>query len=175
MAESDYGLSINGQWRRVASEPHHSLLEVLREELRLTGTKVGCNEGECGSCTVLLDGKPVLACLLLIGDAVGRDVITIEGLSSGDALTGGGQPHPLQAHMVDGGGIQCGYCTPGIIMSAYALLQEQPDPTSEEIRQAIAGNICRCTGYVKIIEAVQSAAAEIAAAKIVAPEIRRRS
>ena len=97
MAESDYGLSINGQWRRVASEPHHSLLEVLREEFRLTGTKVGCNEGECGSCTVLLDGKPVLACLLLIGDAVGRDVITIEGLSSGDALTGGGQPHPLQA------------------------------------------------------------------------------
>jgi carbon-monoxide dehydrogenase small subunit len=161
MANTANGLSINGQWREVASEPHCSLLEVLREELRFTGTKVGCNEGECGSCTVLLEGKPVLACLLLIGDAIGRDVVTIEGLSSGDALTGGGQPHPLQSHMVEGGGIQCGYCTPGIIMSAYALLQEQPDPTSEEVRQAIAGNICRCTGYVKIIDAVQRAAAEI--------------
>ena len=155
MAESGYGLSINGHWREVASEPHHSLLEVLREELRLTGTKVGCNEGECGSCTVLLDGKPVLACLLLIGDAIGREVLTIEGLPRG------GQPHPLQAQMVELGGIQCGYCTPGIIMSAYALLQEQPDPTPEEVRQAIAGNICRCTGYTKIVDAVQRAAAEI--------------
>ena len=139
MAETSYGLSINGEWRDVASEPHHSLLEVLREELRLTGTKVGCNEGECGSCTVLLDGKPVLACLLLIGDAIGRDVLTIEGLSRPDALTGEVRPHPLQQNMVDLGGIQCGYCTPGIIMSSYALLQEQPDPTSEEVRQAIAG------------------------------------
>ena len=155
MTESTYGLSINGEWRDVASEPHHSLLEVLREELRLTGTKVGCNEGECGSCTVLLDGKPVLACLLLIGDAIGRDVLTIEGLSHG------GEPHPLQQQMVDLGGIQCGYCTPGIIMSAYALLREQPDPTAEEVRQAIAGNICRCTGYTKIIDAVQRAATEV--------------
>ena len=155
MAESGYGLSINGQWREVASEPHHSLLEVLREELRLTGTKVGCNEGECGSCTVLLDGKPVLACLLLIGEAIGREVLTVEGLPRG------GQPHPLQQQMVDLGGIQCGYCTPGIIMSAYALLQEQPDPTPDDVRQAIAGNICRCTGYTKIVDAVQRAAAEI--------------
>ena len=155
MAESGYGLSINGHWREVASEPHHSLLEVLREELRLTGTKVGCNEGECGSCTVLLDGKPVLACLLLIGDAFGREVLTIEGLPNI------GQPHPLQQQMVDLGGIQCGYCTPGIIMSAYALLQEQPDPTPDDVRQAIAGNICRCTGYTKIVDAVQRAAAEI--------------
>ena len=155
MAESGYGLSINGQWREVASEPHHSLLELLREELRLTGTKVGCNEGECGSCTVLLDGKPVLACLLLIGDAIGREVLTVEGLPRG------GQPHPLQQQMVDLGGIQCGYCTPGIIMSAYALLQEQPDPTPDDVRQAIAGNICRCTGYTKIVDAVQRAAAEI--------------
>ena len=155
MAEAAYGLSINGEWRDVASEPHLSLLEVLREELRLTGTKVGCNEGECGSCTVLLDGKPVLACLLLIGDAIGRDVLTIEGLSRG------GQPHPLQQQMVDLGGIQCGYCTPGIIMSSYALLQKQPDPTGDDVRQAIAGNICRCTGYTKIIDAVRRAAAEI--------------
>ena len=155
MAESGYGLSINGQWREVASEPHHSLLELLREELRLTGTKVGCNEGECSSCTVLLDGKPVLACLLLIGDAIGREVLTVEGLPLG------GQPHPLQQQMVDLGGIQCGYCTPGIIMSAYALLQEQPDPTPDDVRQAIAGNICRCTGYTKIVDAVQRAAAEI--------------
>ena len=155
MAESTHGLSINGQWREVASEPHHSLLEVLREELRHTGTKVGCNEGECGSCTVLLDGKPVLACLLLIGDAIGREVLTIEGLPNA------GQPHPLQQQMVDLGGIQCGYCTPGIIMSAYALLQEQPDPTPDDVRQAIAGNICRCTGYTKIVDAVQRAAAEI--------------
>ena len=161
MAETSYGLSINGEWRDVASEPHHSLLEVLREELRLTGTKVGCNEGECGSCTILLDGKPVLACLLLIGDAIGRDVLTIEGLSRPDTLTGEVRPHPLQQNMVDLGGIQCGYCTPGIIMSSYALLQEQPDPTSEEVRQAIAGNICRCTGYTKIVDAVQRAAAEV--------------
>ena len=156
MAESGYGLSINGHWREVASEPHHSLLEVLREELRLTGTKVGCNEGECGSCTVLLDGKPVLACLLLIGDAIGREVLTIEGLPNGRSA-----PPACRQQMVDLGGIQCGYCTPGIIMSAYALLQEQPDPTPEEVRQAIAGNICRCTGYTKIVDAVQRAAAEI--------------
>ena len=155
MAESTNGLSVNGEWRGVASEPHHSLLEVLREELRLTGTKVGCNEGECGSCTVLMDGKPVLACLVLIGDALGRDVLTIEGLSRG------GQAHPLQQQMVDLGGIQCGYCTPGVIMSSYALLRETPEPTAEEVRQAIAGNICRCTGYTKIVDAVQRAAAEI--------------
>ena len=154
MPESTHSLTINGEWRDITSEPHHSLLEVLREELRLTGTKVGCNEGECGSCTVLLDGKPVLACLVLIGDAIGHDVLTIEGLSRE------GQPHPLQQQMVDLGGIQCGYCTPGIIMSSYALLQNQPDPTAEEVRQAIAGNICRCTGYTKIIDAVQRAAAE---------------
>jgi carbon-monoxide dehydrogenase small subunit len=152
MAESGYGLSINGQWREVASEPHHSLLEVLREELRLTGTKVGCNEGECGSCTVLLDNKPVLACLLLIGDAIGREVLTIEGLPNV------GQPHPLQQQMVDLGGIQCGYCTPGLIMSTVGFLESDEEPTVENIKHALSGNLCRCTGYSKVVEAVVAAA-----------------
>ena len=155
MSEESHGLTINGQWYGISSDACRSLMEVLREDLHLTGTKIGCNEGECGSCTVLIDGKPVLACLLLIGDALGRDVPPTEGLPQG------GHPHPLQAHMVEDGGIQCGYCTPGIIMAAYALLQESPDPTAEEVRQAIAGNICRCTGYVKIIDAVQRAADQI--------------
>ena len=118
----------------------------------LTGAKKGCNEAECGSCTVLLDGKPVLACLLLMGDARDREILTVEG------LVRDGEPHPLQSQMAVLGGVQCGYCTPGIVMSAYALLEGNPDPSEEEVRLAISGNICRCTGYVKIVEAVRAAA-----------------
>ncbi len=147
-----FSLKVNGVDREVETEPYHSLLDVLREKLRLTGSKKGCDEGECGACTVILDGKPVLSCIVLVGDARGKEVLTIEGLAQE------GEPHPLQVEMTDRGGVQCGYCTPGIIMSAYSLLQESPRPSEDEIRFAIAGNICRCTGYSKIIEAIQAAA-----------------
>ncbi len=147
-----YSLQINGEVYETDAEPFESLLDVLREKLRLTGAKKGCDEGECGSCTVLLDSKPVLSCILLVSDARDKDVFTIEGLSQG------GEPHPIQVEMTARGGIQCGFCTPGIIMSAYALLQENPRPSEDEIRFAIAGNICRCTGYSKIVEALQAAA-----------------
>lgn len=150
-----YTLKVNGQAYHTESEPHQSLLNVLREGLRLYGAKKGCDEGECGACTVMLDGKPVLSCLVLIGDAQEKEVLTVEGLARN------GEPHPLQLQMAQRGGIQCGFCTPGIIMSAYALLQENPAPTPEEIRFAISGNICRCTGYSKIVEAVQATAADL--------------
>ena len=150
-----YALRVNGDTRETEAEPHESLLDVLRENLRLTGSKKGCNEAECGSCTVLLDGRPVVSCLVLVPDAVDREIVTIE------ALAEGGAPHPVQRQMVEEGGVQCGYCTPGMIMSAYALLRENPDPTDEEIRFAISGNICRCTGYGKIVKAVRAAAEEI--------------
>ena len=150
-----YSLKINGEVYETDAEPSESLLDVLRENLRLTGAKKGCDEAECGSCTVMLDGRPVVSCLVLIGDARERDIITIEGLPSD------GKPHPIQLQMVNRGGIQCGYCTPGIIMSAYALLRENLSPTEEEIKFAISGNICRCTGYNKIVEAVQAAAADL--------------
>ncbi len=147
-----YSLKINGNVYETDAEPFESLLDVLREKLRLTGSKKGCDEGECGSCTVLLDGKPVLSCILLVSDVREKEVLTIEGLPQG------GEPHPIQVEMTARGGIQCGYCTPGIIMSAYALRQENPRPSEDEIRFAIAGNICRCTGYRKIVEALQAAA-----------------
>lgn len=150
-----YVFRVNGRDMEAEAEGHESLLDVLRENLRLTGSKKGCNEAECGSCTVLLDGRPVVSCLVLAPDAANRDVVTIE------ALAEQGAPHPIQRHMVDQGGVQCGYCTPGMIMSAYALLQDNPDPTGEEIRFAIAGNICRCTGYGKIVKAVRAAALEM--------------
>ena len=150
-----YSLKINGEVYETDAEPSESLLDVLRENLRLTGAKKGCNEAECGSCTVMLGGRPVVSCLVLIGDARERDIITIEGLPSD------GKPHPIQLQMVNRGGIQCGYCTPGIIMSAYALLRDNLSPTEAEIKLAISGNICRCTGYNKIVEAVQAAAADL--------------
>jgi carbon-monoxide dehydrogenase small subunit len=150
-----YSLRINGEVYETDAEPSESLLDVLRENLRLTGTKKGCNEAECGSCTVMLDGRPVVSCLVLIADAREREIITIEGLPRD------GKPHPIQLQMVNRGGIQCGYCTPGIIMSAYALLRESLSPTDEEIKLAISGNICRCTGYNKIVEAVHAAAADL--------------
>ena len=150
-----YTLNVNDEFFDTGAEPSDSLLDVLRENLRLTGTKKGCNEAECGSCTVMLDGKPVVSCLVLIGDAREKKIVTIEGLSRE------GQLHPIQFQMIHRGGIQCGYCTPGIIMSAYALLQENPNPSREEIKFAISGNICRCTGYNKILEAVEAAAVDL--------------
>jgi carbon-monoxide dehydrogenase small subunit len=146
-------LRVNGEDRPVVFPTHHTLLEVLREECGLTGTKHGCELGECGTCTVLVDGRPVLSCLVLAAETEGRAVETVEGLQRGNRL------HPLQAAFADLGAAQCGYCTPGILMAARALLDENPSPTREEIRQALAGNLCRCTGYHKIVEAVEGAAA----------------
>ena len=154
-----YTLNVNDEFFDTGAEPSDSLLDVLRENLRLTGTKKRCNETQCGSCTVMLDGKPVVSCLVLVGDAREKKIVTIEGLSRE------GQLHPIQFQMIHRGGIQCGYCTPGIIMSAYALLQENPNPSREEIKFAISGNICRCTGYNKILEAVEAAAADLRGSK----------
>jgi len=128
------------------------LLDLLREDLHLTGTKEGCGEGECGACTVLIDGRPVNSCLVLAPQVDGADVLTIEGIADGDRL------HPIQQAFVDAGGVQCGFCTPGFIMSTYALLNEVPDPNDDEILTALEGNLCRCTGYCKIVEAVRLAA-----------------
>jgi aerobic-type carbon monoxide dehydrogenase small subunit (CoxS/CutS family) len=145
--------SVNGEPRSVAYPAHHTLLEVLREELALTGTKHGCELGECGTCTVLVDGRPILSCLALAAECEGRSIETVEGLAHGNAL------HPLQATFADLGAAQCGYCTPGILMAAKALLAESASPSRDEIRGALAGNLCRCTGYIKILEAVEGAAA----------------
>jgi aerobic-type carbon monoxide dehydrogenase small subunit (CoxS/CutS family) len=145
-------LRVNGEPQTVAVEPHHTLLEVLREELGLTGTKHGCELGECGACTVLVDGVPVLACLTLparVGDA---EVTTIEGLATAEKL------HPLQTAFAEEGAAQCGYCTPGMLMTAKALLDSNPRPTREEIARSISGNLCRCTGYTAIYEAIEKAA-----------------
>jgi len=144
-------LRVNGELHEVAVHPHWTLLEVLREELDLTGAKKGCDAGDCGGCTVILDGKPVVSCLTLAVEADGRDILTIEGLAQN------GQLHPIQNAFVEHGAIQCGFCTPGMIMSAKALLDENPKPTEEEVKQAIAGNLCRCTGYAKIVEAILAA------------------
>jgi carbon-monoxide dehydrogenase small subunit len=148
-------LRVNGEPRPVAFPTHHTLLEVLREELGLTGTKHGCELGECGTCTVLLDGRPVLSCLVLAAEAAGREVETVEGLQRGNDL------HPLQAAFADLGAAQCGYCTPGLLMAAKALLEAEPAPDRATVRAALAGNLCRCTGYHKIVEAVEWAAARL--------------
>jgi aerobic carbon-monoxide dehydrogenase small subunit len=149
-------LTINGVPRELEVEPYRSLLDMLRNEAGLTGTKKGCDVGDCGACTVLVDGKPVNSCLMLGVEAQGADLVTIEGIQpAADRL------HPLQESFVRFGGAQCGFCTPGIIVMAKALLDENPNPTEDEIRFAIAGNICRCTGYTKIVEAIQHAAKEL--------------
>ena len=145
-------LTVNGYDYEIAVRPNMTLLEVLREELGLTGTKEGCDDGSCGTCTVLLDGSPVRSCMLLAVDATGRQITTIEGLAQCEEL------HPVQKAFVEGGAIQCGYCSPGMILTAKALLDKNPNPTGEEIKLAISGNLCRCTGYNKIVSAVKAAA-----------------
>jgi carbon-monoxide dehydrogenase small subunit len=145
-------LNVNGREHELATVPMRTLAEVLREDLDLTGVKQGCGEGECGTCTVLLDGRPVNSCLVLAVEAAGRQVTTIEGLARGPRL------HPLQRAFIEQGAIQCGFCTPGMILAAKALLDGNPRPTRTEIREALAGNLCRCTGYQKIVEAVGAAA-----------------
>ena len=156
MEPKTYPLTMTVNNRKVAVEirADELLVDVLRDRLGLTGTKIGCNEGECGACTIIMDGKPVLSCLIPALRAQGREILTIEGLSDVDTL------HPLQQAFVDHGAVQCGYCIPGFIMSAKALLDLNPHPSSEQIKEAIAGNLCRCTGYVKIIEAIEAVAEE---------------
>jgi carbon-monoxide dehydrogenase small subunit len=145
-------LTVNNELFEVAINLNRTLLEVLREELSLTGTKESCGQGACGSCTVLLDGLPVRSCLLLAVEAEGREITTIEGLSQGEKL------HPVQEAFIEHHAIQCGFCSPGMILTATALLEDNPKPTEDEIRHALSGNICRCTGYAKIIGAVKSLA-----------------
>jgi carbon-monoxide dehydrogenase small subunit len=141
-------MTLNGEEVKVQVKPSALLVEVLRDQLDLTGTKVACGEGECGACTVLLDGKPVNSCLMPALKAQGREVLTVEGLAPL------GELHPLQKAFVEHGAVQCGYCTPGMLMSAKALLDHNPNPTEDEVRLAISGNLCRCTGYAKIVEAI---------------------
>jgi len=141
-------IRVNGKLYSLAVEPNRTLLEVLREDLGLTGAREACDTGGCGACTVLVSGKPVYSCLVLALDCQGADIITIEGLATHDKL------HPLQEAFVEHGAVQCGFCTPGMILTAKALLDKNPKPTEQEVREAIAGNICRCTGYTKIVEAI---------------------
>ena len=149
---TDVTIKVNGETRAASVPPETTLLRVLRENFNLTGAKLGCDVGDCGACTVIVDGKPVNACLMLAGQADGREVVTIEGLATMDRL------HPLQQAFESQAALQCGFCGPGVIMSAKALLDENPDPTPVQIRDALAGNLCRCTGYTKMIAAVQDAA-----------------
>jgi aerobic carbon-monoxide dehydrogenase small subunit len=151
--------TVNGRAASVEADAEMRLLDALRDELHLTGTKEGCGEGECGACTVLLDGRPVNSCLVLAAQAEGRDVLTIEGLADGPRL------HPIQQAFVDAGAAQCGFCTPGFVLSTYALLRDHPAPSDEDILTALEGNLCRCTGYVKIVDAVKRAAERLAEAR----------
>jgi len=144
-------LTVNGEEYEAVVAPNQTLLEVLRDDLYLTGTKEGCGEGACGTCTVLLDGKPVRSCLTLAVEVQGSEITTIEGLASM------GELQPIQRAFVEHGAIQCGFCAPGMILTAKALLDENPSPTEQEVRQAISGNVCRCTGYAKIVEAMLKA------------------
>lgn len=148
-------LKVNGEVYEAAIQPWRTLLEVLRDELGFTGAKEGCDEGDCGACTVIMDGKPVVSCLVLAVEAQGKDILTIEGVAKDGKL------HPIQTAFVEHGAIQCGYCTPGMILSAKALLDKNTKPSDEEIRKGISGNLCRCTGYIKIIEAIQAASQKL--------------
>ena len=150
-------LHVNGERHEIAVVPHHTLLEVLREDLGLIGTKHGCELGECGACTVLIDGLPALSCLVLPIEVQESEITTIEGIEAN------GQLHPLQETFAELGAAQCGYCTPGILLSGIALLRDHPQPTRAQMQEALAGNLCRCTGYTKIYEAVEAAAGRIAA------------
>ena len=151
-------LNINGEAYELAIVPSHTLLEVLREDAGLTGTKHGCEQGECGLCTVLIDGLPQFSCLTLAVEVQGSEIRTVEGLARG------GELHPLQQAFAEKGASQCGYCSPGMLMSAQALLERNPAPTRSEIREALAGNLCRCTGYLAILDAVELAAARLRSA-----------
>ena len=158
-------LKVNGDTCTVAADSHHTLLEILREELGLTGTKHGCELGECGACAVLIDGQPMLSCLALpVEHQAPAEIVTVEGLSDG------ARPHALQTAFAELGAAQCGYCTPGMLLAARALLDRSPRPAREEIREALAGNLCRCTGYVKILEAVEAAIAGDVGTTRVMPE-----
>lgn len=152
MEKININLKINGQEMALSVSPHRTLLEMIREDLLLTGTKEGCGEGDCGSCTVILDGKTVNSCLILAAEANGKELLTVEGLSDGGKL------HPLQQSFVENHGMQCGFCTSGMLMASKALLDENPSPTRHEIKEALAGNFCRCTGYAKIFTSVEAAA-----------------
>ncbi len=145
-------LTVNGETYDILVESFMSLLDALRDELHLTGTKKGCDEGDCGACTVILEGKAVTSCLVLAMDANGRDVLTVEGLAHGERL------HPVQQAFLENGGVQCGFCIPGLIMTTVGYLRENPNPTEQDVRYAIGGNLCRCTGYSKVVKAILSAA-----------------
>lgn len=153
MAKEIATFLVNGRECEVIIEPHMLLIDVLRDSLGLTGTKYACGAGDCGACTVLLEGRPVLSCLTLAVTAKGKSILTIEGLAAGERL------HPIQQAFVDQGAVQCGFCTPGMVLTAKALLDEIPEPSRDEIKTFIGGNLCRCTGYVRIVDAVEAAAA----------------
>lgn len=152
---SEIELTVNGKFHRIDVQPWETLLDILRERLQLTGTKEGCGLGECGACTVIVEGLPVNSCLIPAIEAEGKEIQTIEGSSINGKL------HPLQQSFISHGGVQCGFCTPGMILSSKSLLKRNPNPTEEEIREGIAGNFCRCTGYTKIIESIMAAAEEM--------------
>ena len=159
MAQHTITVTVNGARERIDIQPNLTLLQLLREKLALTGTKNGCEAGECGACTVLVDGEPVNSCMVLAIEADGREVLTVEGLAPQ------GQLSPLQEAFVKHNAVQCGFCTPGMLMSAYALLKRNPTPTEEQIKQALVGNLCRCTGYVRIVRAITDAADQYAASE----------
>ena len=156
MAYHTITVTVNGALERIDVPANMTLLQMLRDKLALTGTKNGCEAGECGACTVLLDGEPTNSCMMLAVEADGREIMTVEGLAPE------GQLSPIQQAFVDHNAVQCGFCTPGMLVSTYGLLRRNPNPTEEEIKQALVGNLCRCTGYVRIIQAVQAAAAQFA-------------
>jgi len=158
-------LNVNGDTHKLLVDPRRTLLEVLREDLRLTGAKNGCGIGGCGTCTVLLDGRPVRSCLTLAVEVAGREVQTIEALADSWPGNRPDQLHPIQDAFVDNHGIQCGFCSPGMILTAKALLDENPQPSDAEIREALSGQVCRCTGYAKIVDSVRDAAARLARAE----------
>ncbi len=155
MSKQTIHIKINGQPQEVAVEPHWTLLEMVREQLALTGSKEGCGTGDCGACSMIVDGRLITSCLMLAPEADGSEVLTIEGLARN------GELHPVQQSFIEAGGVQCGFCTPGMIMAAKALLDRNPRPTLEDVRLGLAGNLCRCTGYAKIYEAVLAAAERI--------------
>lgn len=155
MAETVLRFQVNGQLVEITTEPSRTLLSILRDDLKLKGAKEACGQGDCGACVVLMNGKAVNSCLILAPQAEGAEVMTVEGLAADDQL------HPLQQNFIENWAFQCGYCTAGMLMSAYALLLKNPDPTEDEIKAAIAGNLCRCTGYHEIAEAISAAAAEM--------------